>query len=121
MSISGNIRTADFKSEKHVPVIEASTKCSEGYMTVTVSVGKEIAHPNTLEHYIEWIALFFKGKEGNIIDLGKAVFSAHGNTDKSGTFTAPSITLEVKLSGKGTLTAVSYCNLHGLWENSIEV
>jgi superoxide reductase len=27
---------------------------------VTVTLGKEIAHPNTTEHHIRWIQLYFK-------------------------------------------------------------
>ena len=36
-----------------------------GGFTVTVSVGKEIPHPNTTEHHIRWIKLFFKGEGEN--------------------------------------------------------
>jgi superoxide reductase len=47
------IQTADFKAEKHVPVIEAPASVGKGEKTVaTVTVGKEIAHPNTTAHHI---------------------------------------------------------------------
>ncbi|MFZ5906555.1 MAG: desulfoferrodoxin family protein, partial [Nitrospirota bacterium] len=54
-------QSADWKSEKHVPVIDcpAAVKAGENFQ-VTVSIGKEVAHPNTTEHHIRWIQLFFK-------------------------------------------------------------
>jgi superoxide reductase len=52
------IQTADWKSEKHIPVIEI-TKVENGRAYVKVSVGKEIPHPNTTAHHIKWIDLFF--------------------------------------------------------------
>ena len=52
------IQTADWKSEKHVPVISIK-KFEDGVATVVVKVGAEIAHPNTTNHHIKWIDLFF--------------------------------------------------------------
>ena len=54
------IQEADWKVEKHVPVIECpdSVKADEMFQ-VKVGLGKEIAHPNTTEHHIRWISLFF--------------------------------------------------------------
>ena len=49
------LQSADWKKEKHVPVIDApdSVKKSE-FFKVTLTVGKEIAHPNTTAHHIRW-------------------------------------------------------------------
>ena len=54
------VKTADWKNEKHVPVIDApaSVKAGETF-DVDVTVGKEIPHPNTVEHHIAWIALHY--------------------------------------------------------------
>jgi superoxide reductase len=40
--------------EKHVPFIEVKhcTGCNE--TKITVIVGKEVKHPNTVEHHIAW-------------------------------------------------------------------
>ena len=59
------IQSGDWKGEKHVPVIEAPEEVASGEaFTVTVSVGKEIPHPNTTEHHIRWIKLFLRrGRE----------------------------------------------------------
>jgi superoxide reductase len=127
MAIGQFVKSADFKSEKHVPVIEvpAGIKAGEAF-NVTVSVGKEIPHPNTTEHFIVWISLFFKpAGEGPIIQLAKFDYTAHGESTKGANqgpaYTDPCSVCKVKLSEPGTLVALSYCNIHGLWESSTEV
>lgn len=53
-------QTADWQKEKHVPVIECPDNIKPGgVLPVKVSVGKKIAHPNTTEHHIRWIAIYF--------------------------------------------------------------
>lgn len=127
MSISESIKTGDFKGEKHVPVIEApqTVKSGENFI-VNVSVGKEIAHPNTTEHFIASITLYYKAKDGKFItQLGSADFTAHGESvegpNKGLAHTEPEAVFKVKLEKCGTLTAVSYCNIHGLWESSVDI
>src|SRR3990170_3005618 len=60
MPIEEHLGKADWKKEKHVPVIECpdAVKADEVF-EVRVSIGKEIAHPNTTAHHIRWIALYF--------------------------------------------------------------
>ena len=60
MAVHDYIKSGDFATEKHVPVIETvdTVKAGETFH-VTLSVGKDIAHPNTVEHHIEWIKLYF--------------------------------------------------------------
>ena len=54
-------QTADWKSEKHVPVIECpDAVAADETFEVKVSLGKEVAHPNTTEHHIRWIQLYFR-------------------------------------------------------------
>ena len=54
------IQEADWKIEKHVPVIDCPTIVKAGEMfKVNVGLGKEVAHPNTTAHHIRWISLFF--------------------------------------------------------------
>lgn len=127
MKIADVVQSADWKTEKHVPVIESpdSAKAGEKF-TVQVSVGKEIAHPNTTEHHIRWIKLYFKPEGGKFAyDLGSYEFSAHGESvegaNKGPAFSDPQATAAVKLNVSGTLIAESYCNIHGLWESSKEI
>lgn len=124
MKFADVYQTADWKAEKHVPVIEAPEKVKPGEtVTITVSVGKEIAHPNTTEHHIRWIKLFFKPDNSKFVyDLGSFEFSAHGEStdgaNKGPVFTEPLAVTAVKVSTSGTLLASAYCNIHGLWESS---
>lgn len=126
MSIGEFVKSADFKSEKHVPVIvvPAGVKAGEAF-EVEVSVGKEIPHPNTTEHFINWISLYFKAADGAIINLGRADFTAHGESaagaNEGAAHTDPFAVFKVKLEKEGTLFATSYCNIHGLWEGTAEV
>jgi superoxide reductase len=128
MSTLGNwIKSDDFKNEKHVPVIElpGGAKSGEAF-TVTVSVGKEIPHPNTTEHFIQWIKLFYQDEGGKVVyELGKAEFSAHGASTQGANsgpaYTEPVAVFRVKLDKPGTLIAESYCNIHGLWESTEKV
>jgi superoxide reductase len=65
------IEKADWKPEKHVPVIEGPdlVKADEVF-EVKVSIGKEIAHPNTTAHHIRWIQVFFNPKATNFLSGG---------------------------------------------------
>ncbi|UOD34232.1 class II SORL domain-containing protein [Deferribacteraceae bacterium V6Fe1] len=126
MAISEFVKSADFKNEKHVPVIECPSGLKKGeFCDVVVTVGKDIPHPNTTEHFINWIALYFKPAEGNIYNLGRAEFLAHGESAKGANqgpaYTNPVACFKVKLDEPGKLVAVSYCNIHGLWESEVEV
>jgi superoxide reductase len=60
LKLGERIKEGDWKAEKHVPVIECpdQVKANELF-EVKVSLGKEIAHPNTTEHHIRWISLYF--------------------------------------------------------------
>lgn len=117
-------QSADWKSEKHVPVIEGpdTVKANENFQ-VTVSIGKEVAHPNTTEHHIRWIQLFFKPEgEKFIVQVGNFEFSAHGESaagaNEGSVHTHHSVTATLKISKPGVLVAASLCNIHGLWENT---
>jgi len=121
------IQSADWKSEKHVPVIEAPGSAGAGEVVeITASVGKEIAHPNTTEHHIRWIQLFYKPEDEKFAyQLSNAEFTVHGEAvagaNKGPAYSEPSVTVKVKLNKSGTLTAVSYCNIHGVWEDSKDI
>jgi superoxide reductase len=120
-------QSADWKQEKHVPVIEVSDKVKKGeFFSVTVSVGKEIPHPNTTAHHIRWIAVYFHpAQEKFPYQIGKFEFTAHGESvqgpDTSSIFTQPEVALKFKTDKPGIILASSYCNMHGLWQNSKEI
>jgi len=94
--------------EKHVPVIEII----DGGKGVKITVGKEVPHPNTIEHHIKWIALFG-------VKNGVAVHIT--TSDLGPTYGIPEVTAHVNTEGLSELIAVEYCNLHGLWEGSLKL
>ncbi len=84
-------KTADAKTEKHVPVIE---KIDGGYK---VKVGS-VPHPMKEEHFIEWIELLADGKAYR-------------------QFLKPGDEPEAKFSVKAaSVSAREHCNVHGLWK-----
>jgi len=121
MSTLGNyLQTGDWKGEKHVPVIHApeKVKAGEGF-EIKVSIGDAIKHPNTLEHHIVWMKVFYLAEGSKFpVELAAFDFKAHGESDA---FTEPVGSAYVKLNKSGKLFAISYCNIHGLWENSTDI
>ena len=125
--LSEKFQTADWKEEKHVPVIDAPEKAGKGdLIDVKVAVGKEVSHPNTTAHHIRWIDVYFL-PEGDKFpyQIGKAEFCAHGAStdgpDTSTVYTNHSAVLTFTTDKPGTILASSLCNIHGLWENSAEL
>ncbi len=124
MNIGNLFQTGDWKNEKHSPVIEILEKGEK--IKVRVSVGKEIPHPNTTEHHISWIEVYFLPEgEKFTYHLGRFDFAAHGASaqgpNTSSVYTEPDVTFYFKTTKSGKLFASSFCNIHGLWSNSIEL
>lgn len=120
MRLGERIQTADWKKEKHVPAIECPDQVKAGdEFEVRVSVGKEIAHPNTAEHHIRWISLYFQ-PEGDkfTYEVAHFEFNAHGEATA---YTSPQAATSLKVDKPGTLQALALCNIHGLWESSKEI
>jgi superoxide reductase len=121
-----SIKTDDFKNEKHVPVIECADTFTKDEMTpVKVTLGKEIAHPNTTEHHIRWIELYFQPQSGPVFQLGRFEFAAHGESangpNEGSLYTHHEAGTSIKAGESGTLMALAYCNIHGLWESSKDI
>jgi len=121
------LQSGDWKAEKHVPAISAPEFVAKGEpVVVTVTVGKEIAHPNKAEHHIAWIAVYFLPEgEKFPYQIGKTTFDAHGAStqgpDTSTVYTAPEAVVRFSTLKSGTILAASYCNIHGLWESAKSV
>ena len=120
-------QSADWKTEKHVPVIEAPTKINKSdAVKIILSVGKQVPHPNTTEHHISWIELYFHPKgEKFPYQIGRFEFFSHGGSaqgpNTSTVYTQPIVECNFKTEKSGVLLASSYCNIHGLWESSQEL
>jgi superoxide reductase len=117
-------QTADWKTEKHVPVIEAPVSVKKGdAVQVMVSVGKQVAHPNTTPHHIRWIEVYFQPDGSKFpFQVARCDFTAHGESpdgpDTSTVYSSPSVQCAFKTEKPGTIMASAYCNIHGLWESS---
>jgi superoxide reductase len=116
-----NYQTADWKLEKHVPVIDSPDQViAEAVFQVQVTIGKEVAHPNTTEHHISWVELYFLPEgEKFAVEIGRFEFGAHGEAVKGANqgpvYTHHQVTVWMKTAKPGTLYATSLCNIHGLW------
>ena len=116
------IQKDDWKKEKHMPVIEAPAMVQAGVaFQVKVTIGKEIPHPNTTEHHIDWIDLYFH-PQGEMFPhlVGHFACTAHGESvagpNQGPVYTDPQVVVMVKVSTAGTFQALALCNIHGLWE-----
>jgi len=120
-------QAADWKKEKHVPVIEIAAKLKKGeFSRFTVCVGRELQHPNATEHHIRWIAAYFlPDGEKFPYEIGRSEFSAHGESTQgpntSTVFTHPEAGFSFKTEKAGVLYAASFCNIHGLWHSSQQI
>ena len=121
------IQQADWKKEKHVPVIGCPDEVKAGELfDVKVTLGKEIAHPNTTEHHISWNTLYFHPEGAKFThQVGHYEFSAHGESptgpNQGPVYTNHEVTTSLRVAKSGTLHALALCNIHGLWESSKEI
>ena len=101
------------KVESHTPKIEApdSVKAGESFQLGFV-VGP---HPNTVEHSIRKIEIYFyeENRPFNPVHLASTILTP--------VYTDPDVKLTLKLNKGGTIYAVEYCSLHGLWEGRKEI
>jgi len=120
-------QSADWKQEKHVPVIEVPERIQKGeFFDIRVTIGKEVAHPNKTEHHIRWISVYFQPQDEKFpYQIGRAEFTAHGESvqgpDTSTVYTHPQAVISFKTDHPGTIFAASYCNIHGLWQNAKDI
>jgi superoxide reductase len=125
--ITDHFQTADWKSEKHVPVIECpDTVRADEMFQATVTLGKEIAHPNTTEHHIVWMKLYYRPEgEKYVYEVAGTTFGAHGASVKGPNegpvYTHHQMTVQLKISKPGMLYSTAWCNIHGLWQFAKEI
>ena len=94
-------------AKKHVPIIETPTKVKAGEpFAVNVKVGgiDGVEHPNTLSHWINWVALYAEERLIARVELGAELTDGYV------------VSLNVTLNESATLKAQEFCNLHGVWE-----
>ena len=120
-------QAADWKAEKHVPVIEIPDTIGAGdWVQVRISLGKAIEHPNTTEHHIRWITVYFHPEGAKFpYEVGRFEFNAHGESgdgpNTGPVYTNHEVTTAFKVTKPGTIFATSFCNIHGLWRGEKEL
>jgi superoxide reductase len=126
-NLSEQIKTADWKTEKHVPVVECPDAVKAGeFFTIKASLGKAVAHPNTTEHHIRWISIYYQSAaEKAPLQVAHFEFCAHGESVKGPNqgplYTNPEGSASVKIDSAGTFYAVALCNIHGLWQSARDI
>jgi len=95
-----DIDTASDFELKHTPNVEVIEGANGQTIKVTIGL-KGISHPQTEEHFIEWIRIF----DGSEL-IGDVSF---------GPSETPEATFEVKRNNDEIIVQ-SLCNLHGIWE-----
>ena len=68
-----------------------------------------------MQHSIRWIEVYFyeEGRGFNPIHLATITLTPE--------YAEPDVTLRLRLSKGGTIYALQYCNLHGVWEGRKEI
>jgi len=94
-------------AKKHVPIIEAPSKVKANEpFVVKIKVGgiDGVEHPNTLSHWINWVALYAGERLISKIEFGSELSDGYV------------VTINVTLNETASLRAQEFCNLHGVWE-----
>ncbi|NTU71982.1 MAG: hypothetical protein HGB10_09230 [Coriobacteriia bacterium] len=92
--------TADDFTKKHTPFIDAARDGDT--VNVTVAVGHYVGHPNTADHFINYIELL-----ANHVPIARF--------DLSAVAVDPKVQVTLHLDPDTKLMAVASCNLHGVW------
>ncbi|MDO8987957.1 MAG: desulfoferrodoxin family protein [Coriobacteriia bacterium] len=100
MNLVTNLDAAGDFEKKHTPHIGLET--IESKTRIWVKAGHHVPHPNTPDHYFQWIEVL---ADGNAI----------ARFDLSPVATEPHVCVHVDLPRGTVVRAVAYCNLHGLW------
>ena len=94
-------------AKKHTPIIEAPAKVKANEpFAVKIKVGgiDGVEHPNSLSHWINWVALYAGERLISRVEFGAELSDGYV------------VTINVTLAASATLRAQEFCNLHGVWE-----
>ncbi len=97
-------------ADKHTPVVLCNTQARRDEMLpVKVRIGLQAKHPNTSVHHFVYVQLW---------DLETLVGQAELDTARLGeTPLQIEVDFEVQPAVSMRLTALAYCNKHGLWRS----
>ncbi|UGV39873.1 desulfoferrodoxin [Methanococcoides orientis] len=104
----------DRSKERHIPIIEVLRNYNDtGKEYIRVVVGENAIHPNTPEHHIEYIELYGRTKMMDTVTIGRVTFGPGVKPD--------AIFGLVNFGKYREFCAIAYCNVHGPWQNCIEI
>ncbi len=97
-------------ANKHSPVIICDSEAKRNEpLNVKVKIGKTVKHPNSPEHHYQYIQLWNLETLIGTVQLDRASFGdSPVHVEANFTF-SPKVSLR--------LTALAYCNQHGLWQS----
>lgn len=104
----------DEGKEKHIPHLEIDKGHKSGSDIIRIVVGHEIPHPNTVKHHVAWFELYGVKKDNNqVINLGRASCAP--------VYSNPNVRFQINaIEDFKSFHALAYCNIHGLWSNSLD-
>ena len=97
-------------ADKHSPVIICDPEAKRNMpFTVKVRIGRTVKHPNTPEHHYEYIQLWNLETLISEIRLQRSSYGDQPVQIEVDFTFIPRVTMH--------LTAMAYCNKHGLWKS----
>jgi superoxide reductase len=94
---------------KHTPDIQLGVTNDKGFTEIDIVVGsKNIIHPTEANHWIDYAMLYADEELLGVMNF---------ELGRTGGFTS----FKAKLDGVKVLRAEIGCNLHGIWESSLEL
>lgn len=106
------------KEKKHMPVIDAPDKVKRGEpfnVKVTVGDGINLFNRTLPQHHIRWIEVFFQAKDEK---FPQEIRTFKFNISQT---PVPECAVSFKIDKPGIIFASSYCDLHGLLQNSKDI
>lgn len=100
----------------HTPVIECPDKVeADKIFQIKISLGNGTGHPDTTEHHVRRLSLYYSDSEGRTVrQITGVEFESH-SPDRDALSRYETI-VDAKIAQSGLLHAMAYCNLHGLAE-----
>ncbi len=110
------LRTKERKVQSHTPVIECPERVeADKIFQIKISLGDGAGHPDTTEHHICRISLYYSDSDGKTVrQITGVEFESHSlGRDALSRYET---TVDAKIAESGVLHAMAYCNVHGLAE-----
>jgi superoxide reductase len=111
-----HLKPAERKTQSHTPVIGCPDKVeADKIFQIKISLGDSLGHPDTNEHHVCRVSLYYSDSEGKTVrQIAGVEFQSH-SPGKDALSRYETI-IDAKIAESGVLHAMAYCNLHGLAE-----